>query len=131
MLPGDPQIQANITTQVVQISSQLTVDDSVIQTSVTLNNPLALMANLTATDVNLQASVVSEPIVINATLVEGGPQGQKGDKGDPGEPGVPGDNTIGGQPVTLTDVSEDDVLIYKINAWRNYPKETLVDGGNF
>lgn len=59
-----------------------------------------------------------------------GPQGEKGDKGDPGDPGGTG---IGGYVVELSDPDpeEDSILIFKNNVWKDQPKETLVDGGNF
>ena len=42
-------------------------------------------------------------------------------------------NKIGGYDVVLStpDPDEDSVLIFKDNEWKDFPKQTLVDGGNF
>jgi len=66
-------------------------------------------------------------------------QGEKGDRGEdgatgpPGPQGEPGGNTIGGYDVELTGPAppNDSILIFKNSSWKDKPKETLVDGGNF
>lgn len=63
----------------------------------------------------------------------GGPgaQGAPGQPGEPGPPGPPGPSTIGGFPIVMAEIAENDVIIFQSQAWTNTPQPNLTDGGNF
>lgn len=53
------------------------------------------------------------------------------DRGAAGPPGPPGPNTIGGYPISVTDPSNFDALMFVDNEWTNVPQVEITDGGNF
>lgn len=40
-------------------------------------------------------------------------------------------NSLAGVPVELANLNTDDILTVESSTWKNKPRETLVDGGNF
>lgn len=57
-----------------------------------------------------------------------GPQGATGPQGPQGEPG---NSDIGGYPVQMSGVVDNDVIIFQSQKWVNAPQSNLTDGGNF
>lgn len=54
-----------------------------------------------------------------------------GIQGPIGPVGPAGPNEIGGYPVLMDSIQENDMIQMKSWAWRNTPQEALTDGGNF
>lgn len=48
-----------------------------------------------------------------------------------GVKGDPGPNSIGGYPISLTNVQSNDALMFGVGAWVNIPQTEISDGGNY
>jgi len=48
-----------------------------------------------------------------------------------GQPGPPGPNAIGGYPISVSNPSNYDALMFLDNEWTNVPQVEITDGGNF
>jgi hypothetical protein len=68
------------------------------------------------------AAAVSANVVTTATAGGVGPQGPQG---------VAGTALQQASDVSLSGVTDGDVLRYSASKWRNYPDKYLTDGGNF
>ena len=73
--------------------------------------------------------VNQQPIGIEVSLVNSGPEGPKGDKGDKGDPGDT--NSIAGYPIAISDPSIYDVIAFVDGSFVNRPQTALTDGGNY
>lgn len=73
--------------------------------------------------------VNEQPIDIEVSLVNAGPQGPQGPQGAKGDPGDT--NSIAGYPVVISDPSTYDVIAFSGGSFINRPQVDLTDGGNY
>lgn len=78
------------------------------------------------------ASVVITGGTITGVVIDAGEYAGGGTAVSTLDPGSVGDaGSINGNPVDAQNPDESDLLQYLSGAWRNVPKQNLVDGGNF
>lgn len=73
--------------------------------------------------------VNQQPIDIEVSLVNAGPQGPQGPQGAKGDPGDT--NSIAGYPIVISDPSTYDVIAFSGGSFINRPQVDLTDGGNY
>lgn len=73
--------------------------------------------------------VNQQPIDIEVSLVNAGPQGPQGPQGAKGDPGDT--NSIAGYPIVISNPSTYDVIAFSGGSFVNRPQVDITDGGNY